>query len=109
MFKKILIITIASLGILACGTEADFENVAGIEIETEELRNTPDTMTPATCKINGGYCEMKCDDGSICSGPCDRAGLEKCCAFRLGDEDPQPNYTRHISSPRQEEEKQNKR
>ncbi|MDP7039471.1 MAG: hypothetical protein QGI45_09950 [Myxococcota bacterium] len=39
MFKKILIIAIASLGILACGTEADFENYAGIEIETEELRN----------------------------------------------------------------------
>ena len=39
MFKKIRIIAVASLGILACGSEADFENVAGIEIETQELRD----------------------------------------------------------------------
>ena len=97
MFKKILIIAVTSLGILACGTQADFENYAGIEIEAEELRNAC-FEEPSTDRQTGKYCRMNCSDTSYChywadDGDCDTAGLAGCCNDRL-EENPMGHKTK---------------
>ncbi len=102
MFKKILIIAVTSLGILACGTQADFENYAGIEIEAEELRNAC-FEEPSTDRQTGKgkMCIMNCSGGSsYCSGfaedgNCDSVlgGLAGCCNDRL-EENPMGHKTK---------------
>ena len=93
MFKKILIITIASLGILACGTEADFDNYAGIEIETEELRNAKED-TPQQSSKEEWCVDDLCDDGNKCTGPCKTIVPDCCKGIRLDDNDKEPLYSK---------------
>jgi hypothetical protein len=95
MFKKIRIITVATLGILACGTEADFENVAGIEIETEELRNVKED-TPQQSSKEEWCVDYPCDDGSTCTGPCKNIVPDCCEGIRLDDNDIEPLYSKEI-------------